>query len=128
MWSRTMFYQSVVHEILIYGNESWVITDSTIKVLGGFHHRIAQRIVGKTAHHGRGMRVAPRVGGPRGGRTVVHAKVCKQRQATIEDYISTRPIYELCARVDHLQGTIRIMRWWVRHHIRAEGDNRLSGD
>ena len=34
---------------MIYGSESLVIMESMMKVLVGFHHRITQRITGKTA-------------------------------------------------------------------------------
>ena len=47
MLARAMFYYSVVQGVLIYWSEIWIITDSMIKVLEGFHHYISQKIVGK---------------------------------------------------------------------------------
>ena len=46
---RGMFYKVVVQTVLLYGCETWTVTDSMLKVLEGFHHRIARRISGKTA-------------------------------------------------------------------------------
>ena len=37
--------------VLLYRSDIWVITESMMKVLEVFHHRISRRIAGKTAHH-----------------------------------------------------------------------------
>ena len=42
-----MFYKSVVQTVLLYGSESWAVTDAMMAVLTGFHHRVARRISGK---------------------------------------------------------------------------------
>ena len=46
MWS--MLYKVVVQTVLLYGSEIWVATESMLKVLEGFHHRVARWIVGNT--------------------------------------------------------------------------------
>ena len=38
VWNRLMFYKEVVQVILIYGSDSWVITESMMMVLEGFYH------------------------------------------------------------------------------------------
>ena len=35
---REILYKKVVQEVLIYGNESWVITGKMTKVLEGLHN------------------------------------------------------------------------------------------
>ena len=50
----------------------------------------------------------------------------RQYQATIEEYITTIPIYELCTGAERLQETSRLMRWWDQDHRRAEGANGVS--
>ena len=49
--SRAMLYKVVVQTVLFYGSDSWVITDSMMKVLEGFQHLISRRIAGETAQH-----------------------------------------------------------------------------
>ena len=44
--SRAMFYKLLVHAVILYGRNNWVITDLMMKVLEGFHHRAVWRIVG----------------------------------------------------------------------------------
>ena len=38
-------------------------------------------------------------------------KYIRRRQATTEEYIEARPIYEMCNEAERLQATIRLM-WW----------------
>ena len=49
-----MMYNAVAQLVLLYGSESWVVTGAMLKVLGGFHHRVARRITGMTATCGAG--------------------------------------------------------------------------
>ena len=51
VWAREMLYKAVMQAVLIYGSERWVLTESTMKVLEGFHQTIYHRIVGKMARH-----------------------------------------------------------------------------
>ena len=41
-----MMYNAVVQIVLIYGSESWVVKDTMLKVLEGFHHKVHWRITG----------------------------------------------------------------------------------
>ena len=47
--SQEMIYTEVVQTVMLYNNEIWVITDTMMKVLEGFHHIIAKKISSKTA-------------------------------------------------------------------------------
>ena len=42
-------YKAMVHLVLLYGSKSWVVTVEVLKVLEGFHHQAARRIMGMTA-------------------------------------------------------------------------------
>ena len=39
--ARLTMYKVVVHTVFLYGRNSWVVTDAMLKVLEGFHHRVA---------------------------------------------------------------------------------------
>ena len=45
-------YVSVVHEFLLYGSYTWVITLRIGGNLGGFHHRVAHRLKGRQPQRG----------------------------------------------------------------------------
>ena len=40
------FYKAVVQAVLLYGSESWVLSDGFLARLNAFHHRIACNITG----------------------------------------------------------------------------------
>ena len=40
--------------MILYGRESWVVTGDMLKVLVGFHNRVARRIKGMKSKHGAG--------------------------------------------------------------------------
>ena len=90
-----MVYKAVFQMVLIYGSDSWVVTDAMLKVLEGFHHQVSWRISGMSARQVRD-----------GGwecLSVVEALdsmwLCKMKEyiwrrlATIAEYIVNRPIY-----------------------------------
>ena len=54
MKRRYMLYKAVVHMVLLYGCDIWVVMDSMMTVLEGFHHRVDQRLLGLTARRGDG--------------------------------------------------------------------------
>ena len=45
-------YKAVVHMLLLYDCEIWVIKDAMITVLEVFHHMVACRLVGPTTRRG----------------------------------------------------------------------------
>ena len=47
--NKTIMYKAVVHNGLLYGSESWVITEAIMKLLEAFHHQISRRLMVKTS-------------------------------------------------------------------------------
>ena len=47
-------YKAVAQLVLLYGNDSWVVTGEMLKVLVEFHHRAEKRITGMTSKRGAG--------------------------------------------------------------------------
>ena len=46
-WTLVHIYLAVVHLVMFYGLETWVLTPRMKRVLGGFHHRLACRLKGR---------------------------------------------------------------------------------
>ena len=44
--SREMMYKAVVQTVLLDSIKSWVMTEVMLKVMEGFHYRVARRIAG----------------------------------------------------------------------------------
>ena len=91
-------YLVVVKLVLLYGSETWVLTPRMQRVMGGFHHRVAHRLMGRQPqkgwdvgwvyfHMGDEMTEA-------GLQEVdTYISFC---QNTVVQYIVTRPIIDLC--------------------------------
>lgn len=45
-WVSGMFYKAIVQAVLLYGSETWVITQPMMKALEGFHHIVAHWLTG----------------------------------------------------------------------------------
>ena len=41
-------YVAVLHEILLFRLETWVLIPRMSRTLGGFHHQVVQQIMGNT--------------------------------------------------------------------------------
>ena len=50
MQARFILCKAAVQLVLLYRTESWVVTDEMLKVIEGFHHHLARKITGMTAH------------------------------------------------------------------------------
>ena len=48
MRSRSVLYKAMVKTVMLYRSDSWVITESMMKVLEEFHHQILRRLTRKT--------------------------------------------------------------------------------
>ena len=47
--ARGVMYKTAIQLVLLYGSESWMVTGAMLKVLEGFHLRLARRIAEITA-------------------------------------------------------------------------------
>ena len=52
--SQAMMYNVVVQTVLLYRSEIWVVKDTIMMVMEGFHHRTTGRIAGIMARKGDG--------------------------------------------------------------------------
>ena len=53
--ARTLgnIYLAVVQSVLLYGSETWILNPRMQMVLGGFHQRVARRMMGQQPQKGR---------------------------------------------------------------------------
>jgi hypothetical protein len=90
-----MFYKAVVQSVLLFGSETWVLSQPMLRALEGFHRRVARRLAGKQPYLDRrtGEWVYPpidKVLEEVGMYSIDH--YVKKRQNTVADYVATRPI------------------------------------
>jgi len=104
-----MFCKAVVQTVLLFGCESWTVTDAIWNVLKGFHHRAAGRMADIMAHGGPcGGWICPPLEEAlkKPGLCAVEHCVNKRQQCTV-DCISTRPVWMHCVAVSRKPGTSR---------------------
>ena len=107
------FYMATVQNVLLFGSGTWVINDRMLKALRGFHHRAVRRITGMVAYRVAGgwdslpIEAVLEVAG-------LHPieVYLERRQNTLVDYISTRPIFDLCNDATRLSGSPNPRYWW----------------
>jgi len=115
--------KAVVQTVLLFGCESWTMTDAMWTVLKGFHHQAARRMANMMAYRGPG-------GGwiyPPLEEALKEAGLCamehhvNNRQQCIVDYISTRPIWMHCMAASKRPGTpARTIYWWDQKRRQAK--------
>jgi hypothetical protein len=45
-----MFYKATIQTVLLYGSETWVLTEEILQMLTSFHHGIARQLTGRYPH------------------------------------------------------------------------------
>jgi len=92
------FYKAVVQTILLYGSETWVVTDFLLKQLHSFHSRVAHYITGRhIRQNADGTWFHPPTDGvlEEAGLPTIDDYIKRQRD-TVRNFVRFRPIYEVC--------------------------------
>jgi hypothetical protein len=109
------FYKAVVQSVLLYGSETWNLTETVLAWLEGFHIRAAYRMA--------------RVHKPRKGlfgnwiypstkdvleECGLHSvkEYINTRRATIAIYVVNRPIFRECQEGERRRGSMPRLWWW----------------
>jgi Reverse transcriptase (RNA-dependent DNA polymerase) len=128
-----MFYKAVVQTVLLFGCESWTMTDAMWTVLRGFHHRAARRMANMMAYRTAGGKwVYPPIEEAlkKAGLYNIEHYVNK-RQYRIVDYIASRPIWAHCMAATKKPGTpAKTVYWWNQNRTPPQaksGRKKKSG-
>ena len=112
--TRGYFYKAVVQVVLLYGSESWTLTESTLKFFRSFHSRVARHLTGR---HIRclddGTWFCPltrEVLEAAGLETIDEYIQC--RRDTIWRFVRPRPLYEACRQSRPMSTNAQKVVWW----------------
>ena len=110
------FYRAVVQAILLYGSVTWVLLASMSKRIEGTHTEFLRMITGKRGKQlGGGTWEAPGVEGIREALGTESDRIyIEQRQATMAQWVSLRPLFEVCTRETGYEGGGRRRKVWWR--------------
>jgi hypothetical protein len=104
------FYKSIFQTILLYGSESWVLTQFMMNKLNSFHHMCARNITGKHIKLENGVWEYPST--EQQANLLTIEKYIKKRKKTVEQYIHTQKIYEDKVISKANSQTSRKLVWW----------------
>ena len=111
-----LFYKVICQSVLLYACETWVMTNSMLETLRGFHHTVARQIANRRARRDRnGVWVRPPIEEAldiAGLYPIEH--YIMGRRATMLAHIVNRPIYARCKQVSMTtaRANSRLYRWW----------------
>ena len=94
------FYKAVVQAILLYGSETWVLTNFQLKKLRSFHARVARYLTGRHIRQNKdGTWVHPPTADvlEEAGLETIDEYI-KRRRDTVRRFVMFRPIYDICRR------------------------------
>lgn len=123
-----MFYKATVQTVLLYGAETWVITQDILQVLHSFHHSVARRLTGRYPRQN--LRTNDWIY-PSITTTLEKAgmyrieEYLQKRRLYLENYAKSTPILQEC--LDELRSgtTTRKAFWWKQDLYCIIEDNDL---
>jgi hypothetical protein len=108
------FYKAIVQSVLLYGSESWVISERTLLKLRSFHRRCARYITGRhIRENDDGSWTCPN-----SARTLEEAglwtveEYIERRRSTVMGYAVERSIYRRCKDSKPLASNVNQLVWW----------------
>ena len=106
------FFKTVVHQVLLFGAETWVVSPIMELELSAFIHGAARRLTGRQPRRGRdGKWFYPSLEGAmkEAGLADVRTSI-NRRHNTVAQYIATRPLLDLCKGATQREGA-RVTLW-----------------
>ena len=117
------FFIAVTQQVLLFGAETWVLTEKMEKALDAFQVRVSQKLTGRQARRGRnGGWYYPSLAGAMKEAGIVRIRTSiLRRQNTVAQFIATRPILDLCKKAKIRPGERVPRRWWEQTGINCKG-------
>ena len=124
------FYKAVVQAVLLYGSETWNLTNSALARLKGFHVCAACKIAKKhrPKRGANGVWVYPKTLDvlEECGMATIAAYIRSRRQ-TIAVYVATRPVFKACMEGKWQRGSM-LHQWWWEQPMCLDAINATGSD
>ena len=109
------FYKAVCQSVLLYGCETWVVSDKILRSLNGFHHRVARRLSGLPFRldpiTGEWIRSAANLALQRSGLLALPEYILRRRRYLV-NWIQDRPLLQLTRNLFGGAGGSQCSYWW----------------
>jgi hypothetical protein len=112
-------YLAIVQSVLLYGSETWVLSERMRRMLEGFHNRCARQMTRQFIHpdpEHEGEWITPPVAA-----TLTAAGLqplmtyIEKRKARILVFAERRAIYRKCRRSAPIASNVNQLIWWQLH-------------
>jgi hypothetical protein len=109
-------YRAVVQAVLLYGSESWVLTNAMLQTLQSFHHRCARFITGQhiRQNEDKSWTCPPSAYVLNLAGLLPIQEYIEKRRKSVEPYVFSRPIYQQCVQSRPLARNANRAVWWQR--------------
>ena len=108
------FYKAIVQAVLLYGSESWTVSESIIRQFRSFHARVVrylcQRHIRQLPDGTWECPPTAEVLEDAGLESI--DEYIRRRRATVRRYIRGQPIYEACVRSRAISTNVNKVLWW----------------
>ena len=117
--AMSTFYKVIVLNVLLYGSETWVISDIMWQELTSFHHRCARYVVNRHGEQDEDdiWKYPPSAEVLTEANLLPVEAYIQHRKNTIMTFARTRPIYQEALRSSPIQGNGRQTVWWNQVHF-----------
>ena len=110
-----MFYRAVIQSVLLFGCETWVLSDTIKRLLRGFHikaaYQMAKLYKPRKDENGVWTYPASKDALEEVGLLTIDEYI-ERRRETIVEYVATRPVLDLCRNERRRPGTTHHKRFW----------------
>ena len=120
-----LFFKAVVQAVLIFGEETWVVTTARTRPWGGFQTQVAIRMTGRLPWRtpDRMWRHTTAATAREEAGFLTMEEYIRRRQNTVAQYISMRSLLDLCEGSERAPGAgIDLAGAWESAAATAEGD------
>ena len=108
------FFNAVLQQVLLFGEETWVVSLMMERALSAFLHGAARRLTGRQPRRGKyGEWHYPSLEGAmeEAGLTDIQTSI-QRRQNIVVQYIAMRLLMDLCEGARPREGAWVTLRWW----------------
>jgi Reverse transcriptase (RNA-dependent DNA polymerase) len=118
----SIFYKVIIQSVLLYGSESWVLTDRMQTRLNSFHHRCARYITGRHITMKDNVWTYPDTKSTLElADLLTLEEYIEKRKSTIFGFAENLQIYKNCEMSNNNKGRNNLV-WWPENCIRCSQD------
>jgi len=125
-----LFYKATVQAVLLYGAETWNLTQPLLRMLRSFHHRCARYLARMTItqlENGEWVCPSSTVTRERAGLATIEEYI-QWRVNTFLPFIQSRAIYWECRLSQATQAASNHPVWWASHPMLAPTETMARND